>query len=170
MNLVDGGILLMLAAGFVHGAMKGAIQEVSGVVAIVVGVFVAGKVAAGSESVWSQLPHPTAGKIFAFVIAFILVVLAIVILGRTISNAVKRTAVSVIDRFIGGLFGVCVVGLVLGILFRLLMLGGLELEAVRSSVLGPKLIGLVSYLTRFLPGAPGEVVASLTLVLIPAGP
>ena len=169
MNLVDGGILLAMVAGFVHGAIRGAIQEVAGAAAIIVGVIGAGKVASGSEPVWSQLPHPTAGKIFAFVIAFIVVAVVIVILGRIISNAVKKTAVSVIDRFIGGLFGACIVGLVLGLMFRLMKMGGLEMETVRNSVLGPKLVDAVSHLTRFLPGSSQEMASSAVLFFISAG-
>jgi uncharacterized membrane protein required for colicin V production len=76
---------------------------------------------------------------------------------------VKKTALSVVDRVIGGVFGVCVVGLVLGVVFRLLMLSGLELESVRSSALGPKLINAVSYLTQFLPNSPNEATAFLVL-------
>lgn len=168
MNLVDGGILLMIVAGFVHGAIKGAIQELAGVVAIVVGAFLAGKFAAGTESVWSQLPHQAAGKIFAFVIGFIVIAVVIVILGRIVSNAVKKTAVSVIDRFIGGLFGACLVGLILGVVFRLLMMSGLEIETVRNSVLGPRLINAVSYLTHFLPSSPEEAAAWFALLVVPA--
>lgn len=163
MNIIDGAIILLMAVGFIHGIIKGAIQEVAAAVAIIVGVWVAGKAAEGTVSVSGQLSHPTAGKIFVFVIAFIVTAVLVIILGRTVSNLVKKSALSGVDRFLGGLIGACIVGLIAGLLFKLMMMGGLESDAITNSALAMRLVNTVSHFTRFLASTQGR--AELTGVI-----
>jgi len=163
-NLVDGAIVLVMVAGFVHGAIKGAIQEVTGVVALIVGVVVAGKVATGTLSVTGTLSHPTAGKIFAFVVAFIIVAVAIGLLGMVISNMVKKSTLSPIDRILGGVIGACLVGIAVGLVFKLMVMGGFGGDAIPASPLAQKLMNAVSYLTRFLPQGSDEGARSATYI------
>ena len=163
MNVIDGAIILLMAVGFIHGIIKGAIQEVAAAVAIIVGVWVAGKAAEGTVSVTGQLSHPTAGRIFVFVVAFIVVAVLVIILGRTVSNLVKKSALSGLDRFLGGLIGACIVGLIAGLLFKLMLMGGLESQAIANSALATRLVNTVSYFTRFLASTQGQ--AELTGVI-----
>lgn len=155
-----------MVAGFVHGMIRGAIQEIASVVAIVAGVFVAGRVAAGTVSVTGQLSHPTAGKIFAFVITFIVVAILVSLAGKMVSNVAKKSGFSSVDRFVGGLFGACLMGLLAGLVLRLMALGGLESAAVAGSKLAPKLTAAVSYFTQFLRRGGAEVVACAGLVCV----
>jgi len=152
MTLVDGAVILIMAAGFVHGMIKGAILEVTAAVAIIGGVFVAGKVAATGLGVVDKLAHPTAGKIFVFVVAFIVVAVIIGILGKTVSNLVRKSALSSVDRLAGGVVGACIVGLLVGLIFKLMAMGGIENNAVAQSGLVRKLMDAVSYLADFLAG------------------
>lgn len=161
MTLVDGAVILVMAAGFVHGMIKGAILELTAAVAIVAGVFVAGKVAASGLGVVDKLSHPTAGKIFLFVVAFIVVAIVVSIIGKTISNLVRKSALSSVERFAGGVIGVCIVGLVVGLIFKLMAMGGVENSAVAQSELVRKLMGAVSYLASFLSGGSDATTAAL---------
>jgi uncharacterized membrane protein required for colicin V production len=168
MTLVDGAVILVVAAGFVHGMVKGAIQEVSAAAAIVIGVFVAGKVATAGVSVMDRLSNPTVGRIFLFVAAFVVIAVGIGILGRMLSNLVKKSALSSVDRLVGGVIGACIVGLVVGLAFKLMALGGVENAAVAQSGLVRRLMGAVSYLAEFLAGG-GDTVAAVFVVARVAG-
>lgn len=163
LNIVDGAIILLMALGFIHGVIKGAIQEVAAGVAIVVGVWVAGRAAEGTVSVTGQLSHPTAGKIFVFVIAFIVVAVLVIIFGRMLSNMVKKSALSGVDRFLGGVIGACIVALIAGLLFKLMFMGGLESGVISRSAIAPRLVNAVSHFARFLASAPDR--AELTGVI-----
>jgi membrane protein required for colicin V production len=161
LNLVDVLMVVVLVAGFIHGIAKGAIQEVSAAVALVVGVIVAGKVAESTTSVTSQLAHPTAARIFMFVVTFIVVAIVIGLLGKLISNLAKKANLSPIDRILGGVIGAFLVAIAAGLVFKLLAMGGMQPVWVASSGLAQRMMGLVSYLTRFLPQNPGGTTASL---------
>jgi uncharacterized membrane protein required for colicin V production len=163
MGLVDGAVILVMVAGFIHGMIKGAILEVSAAAAIVIGVFGAGKIATASMTVTSRLAHPTAGKVFAFVLSFIVIAVVVSLLGKAVSNVVKKSALSSVDRFVGGLIGACIVGLVVGLVFKLMAIAGLENQAVAQSELVRKLMAAVSGLAGFLAGGSEEVVASILM-------
>ena len=165
MNFVDILTLVAIAGGFIHGMIKGAIQEVSAAVALVVGVIVAGKVASGSAVVTGQLSNPSIGRIFVFVITFIIVAIVIGLLGKLISNLAKQANLSPIDRILGGVIGACLVGIAAGLVFKLLAITGGDGGPVAGSVVAQRLVNAVSYLARFLPGAAS---ASAILVSNPA--
>ena len=157
MNLVDALMVVVIVAGFIHGTIKGAIQEVSAAIALIVGVIVAGKVATGSLSVTSKLAHPTVGKVFMFVITFIVVAIAIGLLGKLVSNLAKKANLSPIDRILGGAIGACLVGIAAGVVFNLLALAGLENQSIVQSPIAQKLMSAVSYLTQFMPRESSEM-------------
>jgi membrane protein required for colicin V production len=165
MNFVDILTIVAIAAGFIHGVIKGAIQEVAAAVALVVGVIVAGKVASGSTAVIGQLSNPAIGKIFVFVITFIVVAIVIGLLGKLVSNLVKQANLSPIDRILGGVIGACLVGIAAGLVFKLLAITGAGGGSVAGSAVAQRLVDAVSYLARFLPGASS---ASAILVSRPA--
>ena len=55
MNWIDVGIAALMLLGFLHGLIKGAIQEVFAVLALVLAVVIGGRVAEGTVSITSEL-------------------------------------------------------------------------------------------------------------------
>lgn len=154
---LDATVALLMCLGFIHGLVKGAIQEVAAALAIVVGVIVAGSVTTGLAAQTDQLSHPTGAKVFIFVVTFVVVALLIGLLGKLISGLAKVANLKLIDRVLGGVVGACVVGIAVGIVFTLIERLGVNIDALRESPLISYLLQAVAYLSKFLPKIAEEV-------------
>lgn len=151
MNWIDIGIAALMLLGFLHGLIKGAIQEVFAVLALVLGVVIGGRVAEGTVSITSQLSHPTAARAFAFIITFLLVAIAVGLVGKMFSGLAKAANLRLMDRLLGGVVGACLVGLAVGLFFTVGEAFGMDTGFVDSSPLASQLVAAVSYLATFLP-------------------
>jgi membrane protein required for colicin V production len=159
LNWIDALIAALMLLGFVHGLLKGAIQEVFAVLALVLGVVIAGRVATGTVSVTGQLSHPMAGKAFVFLLTFGVVALVIGFVGKIFSGLAKAANLRIVDRLIGGVVGACLVGLAIGLVFKVGESFGMDTRFVKDSQLATQLMLAVSYLSTFLPkGAEGTAV------------
>ncbi len=153
MNLVDVVIGALMFLGLVHGVFKGAIQEISIALALVIGVIIGGRAAAGAESVTSQLSHPAAGKVFVFVLTFLVVAIIIGLLGKMLSGLAKVANLRIIDRMIGAVVGACLIGLAIGIILTIVQRFGGDIALLEESVLARQLLIAVKLLAEFLPKA-----------------
>jgi membrane protein required for colicin V production len=153
LSWIDAVMAALMFLGFVHGLLKGSIQEVFAVLALVVGVLVAGRVAEGTEAITSQLSHPTAAKVFVFILTFFVVALIIGLIGKMFSGLAKTANLRTIDRLLGGIVGACLVGLAIGVVLQVGAMFGMSTEWVQGSPLARQLMLAVSYLARFLPEA-----------------
>jgi len=160
-NWLDLTILVFLTLGFIHGILKGAIQEIFAALAIVVGVIAAGRITDLMEAVTANLSHPTAAKIFVFVVAFLVVAIVIGLIGKAFSGLAKAAGLRAIDRFVGGIVGVCVVAIIVGVVLTLAEKFGIDPSLGNRSVLAPHLVKAVRLLAAFLPGAVAEVEGSV---------
>jgi len=151
LNWIDIMIAALMLMGFLHGLLKGAIQEVFAVLALVLGVVAGGKVAEGTISVTSQLSHPTAARGFAFIITFILVAIGVGLLGKMFSGLAKAANLRFADRLLGGVVGACLVGLAVGLFIQVGKSFGMDTAFVKDSPLARQLVQAVSYLVTFLP-------------------
>jgi membrane protein required for colicin V production len=158
---VDLVIVICMGVGFLHGILKGVIQEVFAVLALVVGLVAAQRVSAGAEAVTSQLSHPTAGRVMVFILTFIVVALVIGLIGRLLSGLAKAASLRMIDRVIGGVVGACLVGLIIGAILKVGSEFGMDESFLKSSVLAPQLMAAVSYLGSFFPRAKESVSAQI---------
>jgi membrane protein required for colicin V production len=161
---MDGVICVLMILGFIHGFIKGAIQEIFAALALVIGVIVAGKASAGLESVTSQLAHATIGKVFVFALTFLVVAIVIGLVGRMFSGLAKAANLRMIDRLIGGVVGACLVGIAMGIILSIALRLGGDILAFEDSALAEQLILAVKVLAGFLPKA-SEVVETALLYM-----
>ena len=157
MNWIDWVIAAFMLLGFVHGLLKGVIQEVFAVLALVVGLVAAGRVSAGAEAVTEQLNHPTALKVVVFILTFFVVALVIGFIGKMFSGLAKAANLKIIDRLIGGVVGACLVGLMVGTVLKVGERFGMDTGFVEDSVLAQQLMAAVSYLGAFFPEARNSV-------------
>jgi membrane protein required for colicin V production len=157
MNWIDVAIAVLMLLGFVHGLLKGVIQEVFAILALVVGLVVAGRVSTGTEAITGQLNHPTAAKVLVFILTFFVIALIVGVIGRLLSGLAKAANLKTIDRLIGGVVGACLVGLIVGAFFKVAGSFGMDIGFLDSSVLAQHLMAAVSYLGALLPQARGTV-------------
>jgi membrane protein required for colicin V production len=153
LNWVDAVIGALMFLGLLHGVVKGAIQEISIALALVIGVVVAGRVASGAESVTGQLSHPVAAKVFVFALTFLIVAIVIGLLGKMFSGLAKAANLRIIDRMIGGIVGACLIGIAIGIILTIAKRLGADTASFDESVLARQLLIAVKVLAGFLPQA-----------------
>lgn len=122
MNYIDLIILAPLLWGAVRGFMKGFIISVSGLLALVLGIY--GAVLLSDHlGLYLADEHGFEGAMMPFV-AFALVFLGIVIgihfLGRLIQKAIQLAALGLADKMAGGVFGIARAVLILSVVVLLL--------------------------------------------------
>lgn len=119
MNVFDIIILIILLFGFSRGLMKGLFVEVASLVALIGGVYGAIHFSyfAGDyleESVtWSEKSI----SLTAFAITFIIIVIIVGMLGKVLTKLADMAALGLINKILGGVFGLLKFGLILSVLF-----------------------------------------------------
>lgn len=120
MNVIDIIIAAVLIFAAVRGFMTGLFSAVASLVAIVAGVFCAIHFSyyveyALNDSVleWS---HQT-NKIVAFAVTFLAVVLAIIFIGKLLTKLADITALGLLNKILGGVFGALKWSLLLSVIF-----------------------------------------------------
>ncbi len=119
MNVFDVVITVFLLFGFIRGLMKGLFIEVASLVALIGGVwgsihfsYFIGDFLKESVS-WSEKKIALA----AFAITFILIIIVVSLLGRFLTKLADLAALGMVNKILGGLFGLLKIGLVLSIIF-----------------------------------------------------
>lgn len=121
MNVFDIVIVVLLILAFVRGIIKGLFAEVASLVAVIAGVFVAIHYSNYIEFYlvnstfidWSDQTN----RIVAFSVTFLAVVLLIIFIGKLLTKIADITALGMINKFLGGVFGVLKIALILSIIF-----------------------------------------------------
>ena len=119
MNVFDIVITVFLLFGFVRGLMKGLFIEVASLVALIGGVwgsihfsYFIGDFLKESVS-WSEKQISLA----AFAITFILIIVVVSLLGKFLTKLADLAALGLVNKILGGIFGLAKTGLVLSIVF-----------------------------------------------------
>ncbi|MGB0892231.1 MAG: CvpA family protein [Flavobacteriaceae bacterium] len=119
MNVFDIVITVFLLFGFVRGLMKGLFIEVASLVALIGGVwgsihfsYFIGDFLKESVS-WSEKKISLA----AFAITFILIIVVVSLLGKFLTKLADLAALGMVNKILGGIFGLAKIGLVLSIVF-----------------------------------------------------
>jgi membrane protein required for colicin V production len=121
MNVFDIIIASFLIFGFVRGIMKGLLIEVASLVALIGGVYGAIHF---SYMVSDYLNANVAWKkeyvsLMAYALTFIVIVMAIVLLGKMLTKLANFAALGILNKILGGIFGFLKIGLILSIIFLL---------------------------------------------------
>lgn len=122
MNVIDIIIAVILIFAAVRGFITGLFSSIASLVAIVAGVFCAIHFSYYVEyelndSVleWS---HQT-NKIVAFAVTFLFVVLAVIFVGKLLTKLADITALGLLNKILGGIFGALKWSLILSVIFLL---------------------------------------------------
>ena len=134
MNGLDITLLCLAGIGFVKGLFDGIIKQVVSLIALLVAIFLCGKVAAwlrGYILALGWLPEEGV-TILSYVAGFVLIMGVLVLAGEVVSRVVGATPLGIVNHLMGGFFGLLVV-----LVFTSLLLNALELID-RGSVLIPR--------------------------------
>lgn len=122
MNVIDIIIAVILIFAAVRGFMTGLFSAIASLLAIVLGVFCAIHFSyyveyALNDSVldWS---HKT-NKIVAFGVTFLVVVLGVIFVGKLLTKLADITALGLLNKILGGVFGALKWSLLLSVIFLL---------------------------------------------------
>ena len=119
MNIFDIIITTFLLFGFVRGLMKGLFVEVASLAALVGGVYGAIHF---SHLISSFLREYVTWKteyvsLAAFAITFIVIIVGIALLGKVLTRIANFASLGIINKLLGGLFGLLKIGLILSVVF-----------------------------------------------------
>lgn len=143
MNIVDIIIIVILIFAAVRGFITGLFSSVASLVAIVAGVFCAIHYsyyveAEFQDSVleWSTNTY----KIVSFAITFLVVVLTILFVGKLLTKLADISALGLLNKILGGIFGALKWSLILSVIFLLFdkfnkTIPFVEKETLENSVL-----------------------------------
>lgn len=107
MNVFDALVLFCLGYGLIRGLVKGFIIEISGVLALVLGVFGALQFARGVTYLikdWIALDSRLIQGI-SFLLLFIAITYGISLLAKMLTKTLQIVALGLFNRLAGGLFG-----------------------------------------------------------------
>ncbi|HAD82323.1 MAG: hypothetical protein A2509_09295 [Candidatus Edwardsbacteria bacterium RIFOXYD12_FULL_50_11] len=131
MNWIDIIILILLALAVGIGFKKGLVQEIVGILALVVAFFLALKLhpaaAGGLQKMFKGIP-PHLAPTIGFVVMFLAAFLAITIAGWLLSKIIKATPLDFADKIGGMAIGLVKGALIISVILLLLALAPLPRE------------------------------------------
>lgn len=122
MSIIDIVLAALLLFGFIRGLFKGLFVEVASLLALVLGVYGAIHFSYFTADVlepkvdWNEKTM----NIIAFGITFIIIVLAISLAGKALTKLADFAALGLLNKLLGGIFGVLKIGLILSVLLIVL--------------------------------------------------
>jgi membrane protein required for colicin V production len=133
MNWLDIVLICLAAIGLMKGLFDGVIKQVASLIALVIAIFLCGKVAALLKgSILSLGWFPEQGvTILSYIIGFLLIMGIVLLAGIVVHKVIGVTPLSVLNHMAGGLFG-----LLLMLIFTSLLLNLIEIVD-RGSALIP---------------------------------
>ena len=174
MNTLDVILLIILLIGAFRGFQKGLFIEVIGIAALVIAVIGGFKLLhtgiAFLNTHFGNFSHLV--PYIAFILIFLIILVLINLLGRTIKKALDLTLLGSLDNFAGALLGVLKWGIAVSILLWLTHLVGFRIpeETQQASFiypyiepLGPKTIAVIS---SFIPFT-GDLIAAIKDLIEP---
>lgn len=118
MNVIDIIIIVLLAFGLIQGLMKGFIVELASLAALIAGIYGALHFSYFMvDFLNNRFPWEVSTvKLVAFVCTFIVIVLAVVLVGKLLTKLANLIALGILNRLLGGIFGVLKIAFLLSVL------------------------------------------------------
>ena len=119
MNVFDVIIAATLIFGFVRGLMKGLLVEVASLVALIVGVYGAIHFSHFISDYLKDLVswNEEYVTLAAYAGTFIIIIIVISLIGKLLTKLAKLIALGLLNKILGGIFGLSKIGIILSIAF-----------------------------------------------------
>lgn len=157
MNLLDFLILAPLVFALARGIYKGLINELASLAALFLGIYVAYKYAGGLNTfLLKYIEEPGQWTlILSYTLIFIAVFLLIMLISRTLTKIAGMLALGLLNRLLGGLFGLIKMLMILFVIIHLthplLNKSAIqEKEFFKNSILYDKLVNYSSLIGRYM--------------------
>ncbi len=119
MEFIDIILGSFLAYGLIRGLWKGLFSELASVISLLVGIFIAVKFSALlGNALAGTVANPKHAKALAFVILFAAVVIGLMLLAKTFTKLASWAGLGLVNRSLGGLFGLIKNILILSVLLN----------------------------------------------------
>ena len=117
MNVLDIVLGSLLLLGLIRGLMKGLFVEVASIVALVLGVYGAIHFSDFAASFLMERVdwNEQSVNITSFAITFVVIVVVIALAGKALTKLADFASLGILNKLLGGLFGVLKIGLILSI-------------------------------------------------------
>lgn len=154
MNGLDIVIIAIITISIAFGLKTGLIKRAFSLLAIVLGLSVASRTYLQSAGILENVIHnPNVCKGLSFAIVFILVAIAITVVGRLLKGMVNLLLLGWVDRIGGAVLGLIGAAILFGAILLVITkfpIAGLE-NWIQDSQLAPLLIQFVQNLWKLVP-------------------
>jgi membrane protein required for colicin V production len=136
MNFIDVFFLIPMVWFAYKGFSKGLIIEIAGLLALLVGIYVANHFSFYVAD-FLQNKMSISNKymsIISFVITFLLVIILVILFGKMLENIAGAVKLGLVNKIIGGFFGLLKVVLVLSTLIMILTLFDIENMIIKEEI------------------------------------
>ena len=119
MNIFDIIITALLLFGFVRGLVKGLFVEVASLAALIGGVYGAIHFSYLISNFLKEYVtwNTEYISLAAFAITFIVIIVVISLLGKALTKIANFASLGIVNKILGGVFGVLKIGLILSVVF-----------------------------------------------------
>jgi len=154
MNGLDYAIITVIGLGAIYGLSRGALRMITSLLSLVGGLYAASLYHQAAANVAGREfgANSTTAHILGYVAVFVLVFLAIEIVGHAVIRLIQLVRMGWIDRLIGGATGAAVAGIVLGFaIMAMMVLLPARAEILKDSTLAPDLLAWDNALLECIP-------------------
>lgn len=137
MHALDIIILILLGFGLVKGFFKGLFVELASLIGLVAGVYGAYYFSDYCANFLREHFNWNENylQISAFAITFLLILLSIIVAGKALTKLADFAALGLLNKFLGGLFGLLKIAVIIGVLIMLFTLINSNLAIVDEKTL-----------------------------------
>ncbi len=137
MNSIDIVLALFLAYGFIKGLFKGLFVEVASLLALILGIYGAIHFSDFIGNYLYDLLNWDKKYVglTSFIITFILIVIAITLLGKFFTKLADFASLGLLNKLLGGVFGLLKITLILSVLLMYFYKFNSKIEFVNESTL-----------------------------------
>lgn len=154
MNFIDIIVLVLLGIGIVRGLMNGVIREVAGLLGVVLGIWAGLKLAFVFANYYRE--HIDINEkllpFLAFLTAFVLALVAVLLLGRILDKMVKEASLGPVNKILGALFGGLKWAFITGSILNIVGHSGYFKSTMDGSATYPYVAGYTHYVTEYSIG------------------
>jgi membrane protein required for colicin V production len=153
MNLLDWILVLLIAFSSIYGLFKGLIKEVISILAVIIGLVGASRFYDGASLLVKNLGlGEQAGRILSFIFLFIIISIAVVLIGKLLHQFVHAIFLGGLNRLGGIGFGFVRGIIISGIIILILTITLSEKAPILTeSKLTPQIMKISMVLLSFVP-------------------
>jgi membrane protein required for colicin V production len=151
MNWLDFVILIFLIVSVIGGIANGLIKSVLSFLGLIIGIVLAGRFYLSMADHLGFISSEKTAQIVAFIIIFLIVTIIAGILGWLLTKIISATPLGIINRLLGGLFGLIAGFVSIGAILALWVHFAGQVDVISNSALASFLVDKFPLVLALLP-------------------